>query len=720
MEINYTPPITFLFGALMMAGILGFFYYRDRHDFLKWWACAWVLTSVQNFLHLLAAKFGLPVDCAVVVDYCIAIGIPFCLLVGTLYFVGNEKRRIWYYFLFVAVGLTIALCFFDVPPWGGILPGIIYMIVLYLASAFTVLKIPGKTTSGAAITGYSFIVLAIFKTSQLVILFFPWDEDWQHVFHFGAGVSLALGLLILYHDRLRSESLQKEQQYRLLAENARDVIYRWRILPSPAVEYVSPSVENLLGMAPEQIVAKAAGWENLLHPDDLLVPQKSLTSIQDWYSQPILVRLKHKDGHFVTTEHQLVPILDGNQNVVAVEGICRDISERVQAEARQERLAQQLLQAQKMEALGLLAGGVAHDINNVLASIMGVASLLERRQGADDKTKHSLEMILSSCERGRDLTYNLLGFARKAVMRRKPVVLEDTVQSVANLLGRTLPKSVTILTDMSDTKATVNGDPGQIEQMLMNLVLNAVDAIKGDGEIVIRIDTVEMTNADLVGQPSLDTGNYARLAVVDAGQGMSPEVAGRVFEPFFTTKPQGQGTGLGLSMVYGVASSHGGFVDLQSVPDEGTTVTVYFPTLEESISVEHQGEHPSQLIAHGQPVLLVDDEKNIREIGKDMLVAIGYEVQVASSGKSACELFSKNQPELSLVVLDIAMPEMDGMETYKRLKQINPNVRVLFITGYARESFPSDMLSDGRVDMLQKPFNMKELIDSLKSLKDGD
>jgi two-component system cell cycle sensor histidine kinase/response regulator CckA len=384
--------------------------------------------------------------------------------------------------------------------------------------------------------------------------------------------------------------------------------------------------------------------------------------------------------------------------------IVRDITERRQLE-------RQLLHSQKMEAVGTLAGGVAHDMNNVLAGILSYASLLAADMGESDSQLSDVKEIIGLCGRGRDLARNLLGYARKGQYRSVSIAAQDLVGDVRAILERTIPKRIDIQVELPDHELLhVMGDPGQLSNALMNVCLNAVDALQDRGELVISVRDLELGERDLGNRPSLAPGHYLQLAVRDTGTGMSPEVLERACEPFFTTKPAGIGSGLGLAMVYGTIENHGGFVTIDSLSGKGTTVALHIPlaeVLELDPGVPESRIPPPR--ADAGVVLFVDDERPLRRSGKRLLQLLGYDVLLAADGRAAVEVYQKHRDEIALVILDLAMPVMDGFETLARLREMDREVKVLICTGYGSDDRTRAAFRCGQVDVLEKPFGLKDL-----------
>jgi len=384
---------------------------------------------------------------------------------------------------------------------------------------------------------------------------------------------------------------------------------------------------------------------------------------------------------------------------------CADLESRLRNRAVEEHLRQ----SQKMEAVGRLAGGIAHDMNNLLGAIMGFASVVQAEMSPSDRLQDDVRHILESCRKGRDLTLNLLGFARRGKYRMEQFTLNDRAEEVVKLLKSTIPKKIKIETKLAARPLPVYGDTAQIHHAVMNLCLNAVDAMGGTGVLTIASDSIVVEEGAGY-SPDLAPGKYARLQVTDTGAGMDHDVVSMAFEPFFTTKPLGQGAGLGLSMVYGTAVNHGGTALLESVPNQGTVATLLLPPCAyESESVRLVAERRTPSDAAKATVLLVDDERMVRRSGQRLLEKLGYKVLLAEDGLAAVRTFAAKRDQISAVMLDLIMPVMDGAETLARLKEIDPGVPVLLSSGYSREEQADELIKKGANGFIQKPFDLATL-----------
>jgi PAS domain S-box-containing protein len=407
-----------------------------------------------------------------------------------------------------------------------------------------------------------------------------------------------------------------------------------------------------------------------------------------------------RDGrYFLRT---LSPVKGADGRAVAVTVVSKDITERKSLEA-------QLQHVQRMEAIGTLAGGIAHNFNNLLMGIGGHLSLMSLDADDAEAIRDRLKKMEQLVESGTQLTSHLLGYAREGRYEVKTISLNQLVAEATDTFGMT-KKEITIHLELADDLLGIQADYGQIEQVLWNLFVNASDAMPGGGDLFVK--TMSVTHDDMQGKLYVPKhGSYVLLMVTDTGEGMDEKTIGRAFDPFFTTKGIGQGTGLGLSSAYGIVKAHGGYIDVESKLGSGTTFKVYLPASEKS--VQEVARSAPEVVKGTGTVLLVDDEELVLEVGKELLEVMGYRVLAAKDGKEAVEIYRENQDDLDIVVLDMVMPGVGGGETFDRLKEINTNVRVLLASGFSVDGEASQILERGCNGFIQKPFNMKELADKI-------
>lgn len=400
--------------------------------------------------------------------------------------------------------------------------------------------------------------------------------------------------------------------------------------------------------------------------------------------------------------------------------LLQEVRDRVKAEDERNLLHAQLLQAQKMEAIGRLAGGVAHDINNVLGAVMGFASLAADAVDPAHPARQDLGEILGAAARGRDLTDNLLGFARKGNYMQRLCNVNELVLEVTRLLERTALKRARLEQELHPTPLRVLGDPSELSQAIMNLCINALDAMPEEGLVALRTEVVVVGTELQAVLPPLKPGRYARIQVRDTGCGMDESIRARALEPFFTTKPQGEGTGLGLAIVYGTAVRHSGGIQLDSTPGVGTSVWLWLPLAEETAPVDVEVPVSDELLQGTGTILIVDDEDNVRLALRRMLERLGYQVHDASSASDAVVDYAEHWQDTVLVVLDLRMPKVDGRALLAKLKAFNPAVRVLLCTGFGSEAELVQLLAEGVRGILPKPFTLQQLSSALRRILDED
>jgi len=409
-------------------------------------------------------------------------------------------------------------------------------------------------------------------------------------------------------------------------------------------------------------------------------------------------------------ELRSVPITDEQGVITKVVEVGRNITEN-------SRLQAQLLQAQKMESVGRLAGGVAHDFNNILSAIVGFGNLLQLKMADDDSNRVYLDNILLSAEKAAGLTQSLLAFSRQQVIKPALIDINEVIRRVEKLLVRIIGEDIKFQTDLSTEKLVVMADPLQMEQVLMNLATNARDAMPGGGQLVIATDQVVFDEDYIKTHGYGRPGRYALISVTDTGMGMDEEIQSRLFEPFFTTKDVGKGTGLGLAIIYGIVKQHEGYINLYSEPGAGTTFKIYLPARDTGASQEEiPKEMPLPALRGSETILLVEDDSEVRRATKTMLDEFGYSVIEAVDGVDAIMKFRLHHDSIDLLLLDVIMPGKNGGEVYAEAQAINPSVRVLFTSGYPADIIKTHVVLEEGLHFLSKPAAPQALLKKIREL----
>jgi two-component system cell cycle sensor histidine kinase/response regulator CckA len=458
-----------------------------------------------------------------------------------------------------------------------------------------------------------------------------------------------------------------------------------------------------------------------VHPDDMGMVadeiRKAIETTDPHFSQQIEHRILYADGEIghISVRHFVVK--DDRGRTVKTFGVNQDITYRKKTEEEREALRDQLLQAQKMEAVGTLAGGIAHDFNNLLQVVLGYSEFMLQCKKEGEPDYDSLQKIYQAGKRGADLVGSLLTFSRKVETKLVPVNLNQEITQVQHLLSRTIPKTININLNFKGNLESIKADLSQIGQVLMNLGVNARDAMPDGGTLTFETTNVQLDEEYCNSHHEAKPGGYVLLTVSDTGQGMDKETLSHIFEPFFTTKETGKGTGLGLATVYGIVKQHGGHITCHSLPGLGTTFNIYFPAIEkERVSKTLTVEMP--IPGGTETILLVDDEESIRDFATALLNNFGYKVITASNGKEALEIYQREGHSISLTILDLIMPVMDGRQFLTGVLRINPDAKIVIASGASEGGPASEARVAGAKGFVQKPYDMRQLLSMVREVLD--
>jgi len=526
------------------------------------------------------------------------------------------------------------------------------------------------------------ILLALEKSDQKPSAFLPGE---------------IMGREDVFPRRITIELLSIKRHFEVILNSMAEGILE--ITPEGRIVYANPAAIPLINLPENKLLG--SNFTDVLQEADRLRIKDHLGAMG---LQP---QIMTKEVSLITNSKQislsLLPVAEEEHKSIII--VINDLSERKHMEA-------QILQAQKMEAIGTLAGGIAHDFNNLLMVIQGNASLMLLDVDPSHPHYEMLSSIVKQVQSGSRLTNQLLGYARKGKYDVRPFQLNQLVEETSTTFGRTR-KEITIHRELADDLFPIEGDIGQIEQILMNLLVNAADAMPAGGDIFLR--TINIPHGDMKGKLyNPKPGDYILLTVADTGIGMDPKTVQHIFEPFFTTKELGRGTGLGLASVYGIVKGHGGYVDVESEKGQGTTFKIYLPASKEE--VYNAIELPDNISKGTGTILLVDDEEAVLEVGEKLLKVMGYHVLTAREGREAIDVYKKHRETVDLVLLDIIMPNMKGGEVFDCLKEINPDIKVLLLSGYSIDGEAAKILERGGKGFIQKPFHLERLSETIRAI----
>jgi len=549
----------------------------------------------------------------------------------------------------------------------------------------------------------------------------------DRLFRLAGAVERALALRKALEDAARSEEsrARSEQRFRKLVEYSSDVI---TLLDGAGkIVYSTQAQKPTLGYDQGELVGQDVF--DLVHPADRERAQALFLSLQGPGTTVArdAIRVRHKNGTWRDLEIAAVNHLD-DPIVEAIVVTYHDVTDRKRAEAAFRDLEEQHRQAQKMEAIGRLASGVAHDFNNLLTAILGSTDLLLEDLPADHPGRPEAEETRKAGLRAADLTRQLLAFSRQQVLAPQVLDLNEVVTNVDKMLRRVIGEDIELRTVQAPDIGAVRADPGQVEQVLLNLAVNARDAMPRGGRLTIETANVDLDATYAAKHTVVAPGRYVMFAVSDTGTGMDPETQARLFEPFFTTKEKGKGTGLGLATVYGIVKQSGGYIWVYSEPGRGTSMKVHLPRVDAPTEPISSPQRPSGTLRGSETILIVEDQEEVRKVTCRMVEARGYRVLVAGSGADALRLSRElealrvaGQPggQIDLLLTDVVMPGMSGRETALLLGAAHPNMKVLFVSGYTDESIVHHGILEPGIAFLQKPFTAETLAQKVREVLDA-
>jgi len=540
------------------------------------------------------------------------------------------------------------------------------------------------------------------------------DAEWHlpNVVRGLVGLVLVFDIHVVYQQlqihRIRRLLIEREELFRLITENAADMI---AVVDDNGHRlYNSPSYQRILGYSFEELQATPSLEQ--IHPEDqALVQEAAAEARQTGLGRRIEYRMRHKDGTWRTLESTASAIVNGRGEARRFVIVNRDITAR-------KRLEEQFRQAQKMEAVGRLSGGIAHDFNNILGVIIGYGEILEERLEPSNSLRPCADEILQAGRRAATLTRQLLAFSRQQVLAPRVLQLNSVIVDTQKMLRRVIGEDIELDTMLSTNLGRVKADHGQIEQVILNLAVNARDAMPRGGKLTIATENSEL-DAIAVRRYSypVKPGRYVLLSVSDTGVGMTSETQAHIFEPFFTTKEKGKGTGLGLATVYGVVKQSDGYIQVHSEVGAGTTFKIYLPLVDQPADPE-QKRPDSKPQRGGETILLVEDEDMLRKLTRNVLELLGYTVLEAADGKLACEISQRESRRIDLLLTDVVMPGMNGPALAARLTADRPALTVLYTSGYTGQAVGHGVVPE-RSHFIAKPFTREDLARKVREALSG-
>ena len=515
---------------------------------------------------------------------------------------------------------------------------------------------------------------------------------------------------IIYEQKLKiaeTALIESESRYRTLVENSRDIIFT--VDENACFTFINQTFEKETGFSINEMLHR--NCFDLIHPSDRKMMNELFKMLSNDQPVPLYeLKLLKSNQEDIFVELGMVGIKDANQKIIGTLGIGRNVTQR-------KSLEQQLLQSQKMEAIGRLAGGVAHDFNNILTAIIGQADLLALDAKEKDLPVQEIEQIRSAAERAASLTRQLLAFSRKQMLQPQIVDINRIIEDIHKMLRRVIGEDIAINVVVDRNLSKIKADKGQIEQVIMNLMMNARDAMPHGGSLSILVNNVEIHESYKNLESDIAPGRFISIAVKDTGVGIESSVLPHIFEPFFTTKEINRGTGLGLSVVYGIVKQHKGWIEVESQLGTGTEFKVFLPAIiEDSSEADATGYEMDDLKGRGERVLFVEDETSLRDVIFRALKAYGYRVFEAKDATEAMTIFEAEKRDFDLVFSDVVLPDENGIDLVGKLLAIKPELKVLLTTGYVDEKSQWSKIQDNHYSFVQKPYQIYSLLQKIKEI----
>jgi len=533
-----------------------------------------------------------------------------------------------------------------------------------------------------------------------------WLADYLPLEEGGKTVAVSVVVMEVTEGRRAQEALLKsEERLRIALEGNSEGVWDWDIRKGPAV--FSTGYARMLGYEPEEFAKDYDSWRALVHPDDIgRVDRAHSEHIYENKRFRVELRMRRKSGDWCwILSRGAVVERDSEGRALRMIGTHMDITEQKLAEAEKARLQEQLLQAQKLESVGRLAGGIAHDFNNLLTVINGYSDLVLKELAQDDPHRELISEIRTVGHRAASLTRQLLAFSRKQILHPQPLIIDATIYDMQRMIARLLGENVQLKMTLKAGDAAVFADPGQFDQVLMNLIVNARDAMTGGGIVAIETKTSDIAESGQAGGPPR---SWVVIAVRDTGVGMDEATQAHLFEPYFTTKEIGRGSGLGLSTIHGIIAQSGGHIQVESAPGAGTTFWIYFPKMEGPISIPKSIEETTNLFGT-ETVLVVEDEAEVRAYTVAALKAYGYRVHTAENAHEALLFVQQKTSAIDLLLTDVVMPSMSGRDLAAKLAPLRPSLKVLYMSGYSSEIVAHHGMLEEGLKLVEKPFSPEQL-----------
>ena len=720
-----------LLATFVLAGTVAYLYHRYRRPFLRTWIIAWGLYALRfaGALGVQAADSPVLRLHLLVFTLLAALWSGFFLLAGVYLFIDRRMPRSHGLIAGLLTLWTVVAAFCGFTFFTTTLPVFFFLGYVNIVAGVLFLRQNELPLLGRRLTGWSFILWGLHKLDYPLLRTVGWFAPWGYLASAALEVLVALGTMLTYLDQTHSRLRQREKDlelalttYQTLTANLPDIVYRIDVKAGGRIRYFNDAARTITGYGPEELAGgRVCPIEDLVVAEDRLRVVGVLQEAID-YQKPFSVqyRFRDREGRIHYVSDKGTPIFDSGGDLLCIDGLIHDFTEMREAEQERENLQRQLRQAQKLEAIGTLAGGIAHDFNNILSAIIGFTELsLYEHADLPAPVRANLEEVMRAANRARSLVKQILSFSRQREQERTVLQLQPVVKEVVKLLRATVPSSISIGTDIEEATSPVLAEPIQMHQLLMNLATNAVQAMDGKGDLFVRLGNVVVDGDSYPDRPDIPSGRYVRLEVEDTGCGMDQEVLERIFDPFFTTKAPGEGTGMGLAVVYGIVQRHKGFIVVRSEPGRGSVFTVLLPP--SSVSAHTASgvlAADARLPGGHERLLLVDDERAIVTYIERLLAWLGYQVWAFTDSQEALDFLRRERVRPDLLLTDQTMPGLTGTELAVAVRELFPGTPVVLCTGYGARLDEHEVRRAGIGVVLAKPVSRDELARTVRRLLD--
>lgn len=702
-------------GINIVALVIFLLYRQNREKYLLYFASGWFIASIRYLLMLFIRT--VPDTTLIYIIGLLSSVTGGILFLCAICYLLEKKPPFLLRIIFIVAALWILIAApLRIPRVIMILTAEVTAGIIFIISGILLFASKKTRGMGNAILGTALIFFGIIKSEFSLFINNESVRPWNFVFLSITATAASLGILMVYIQKAKDNLSLSEKKYRTLVENAHNIVCL--LDAQETITFLNKFGLDFFGYTADEISGKKS-FEIFSSKKPLSISAKIAEYDKDTSAKNVITeRMENlkQDGSRVIVNWFFKPIFDEEENLVEILCAGIDETEREKAEKEKKKLQDQLFQAQKMESIGRLAGSIAHDFNNILASIMGNAEYLKLAGKTKKRSPGKVvDIIIKESERAAHLTRQLLGFARKVESYPTPIAINHVINETLSVSERIFKKQIGLELRLNEGVKLIEADEGQLQQVFTNLIINAKDAMQKGGTLTIKSENFLTDDSFVSRFPEFITGEYVKISFCDTGAGIPGQDIENIFEPFFTTKGD-SGTGLGLSVVYGIVKNHKGHIHVSSEVGKGTCFDLYFPALAEGRERKRERKRKPTVPKSRATILVIDDESFFRSIIKEMLETLGHRVYTAENGEIGLNIFKEKKDYIDLILIDIIMPIMDGKEIFKKLLKIDPDAKVILTSGFSQDEQLTELINRSSCVFLQKPFKLEELAEIINKI----